>query len=222
MFPSLSDAGRGTFITAGFQRSGSKDGTSPKGVLPKNHVTCLASWHPLFLLFSISDCLERCGTCSVQFWSALWLLPSLEEASGFSLIPSPTADTIQAAHWQSVCCCLSLHLSRGSWRQGWFYKLYIHHHQTSWSCAHIQGCWFTLSVPLQLAMNVGLIAKCDISHSLHSAVLQSLLAVVMDYVRKQKAVWCFFAFRLDFKRNALEGNGWQQVRNRMQAVERSY
>lgn len=70
MFPSPSDARKETFMAAGFQRAGSTDGTSPEGVLQRNHVTWLASWHPLFLLFSISFSGELCNLlCSVLIYS---------------------------------------------------------------------------------------------------------------------------------------------------------
>jgi len=56
-------------------------------------------------------------------------------------------------------------------------------------------------------MSVRLTAKCEVFHYLHSAVLQSLLVVPTDYVRKQKVVWCLCALQLHCNTDALEANG---------------
>lgn len=76
MLPSPSDTGRPTFMAAGFQRAGTMDGTSPEGVLQRNHLTWLASQHPLFLLFSIYLSGELCNLhCSVLIYSVALVAP---------------------------------------------------------------------------------------------------------------------------------------------------
>lgn len=63
-----------------------------------------------FSYFLASNWLESCATFSVQFWFTLLPFSPPEETSQFSLIPSPSSDTVHSAYRWSALCCLQVYI----------------------------------------------------------------------------------------------------------------